>query len=117
MSNDSLPNIFNNYDVCLVKKRACPKPPLCANSAFDTPLAPPLDSTLLHPLQPCIPKSKWHEYGTRGFFGVFEASVKMALFIDFTKEKGQKNGGETRIRTEDTRIFSPLLYQLSYPAT
>ena len=26
------------------------------------------------------------------------------------------NGGETRIRTGDTRIFSPLLYQLSYLA-
>ncbi|SVB70631.1 uncharacterized protein METZ01_LOCUS223485, partial [marine metagenome] len=29
-------------------------------------------------------------------------------------EKG--NGGWTRARTGDTRIFSPLLYQLSYPA-
>ncbi len=27
-----------------------------------------------------------------------------------------KEGGETRNRTEDTRIFSPLLYQLSYLA-
>jgi hypothetical protein len=30
---------------------------------------------------------------------------------------GQKNGGRDRDRTDDTRIFSPLLYQLSYPAT
>jgi hypothetical protein len=29
----------------------------------------------------------------------------------------RKHGGWTRIRTGDTRIFSPLLYQLSYPAT
>ena len=28
----------------------------------------------------------------------------------------QKNGGKDRDRTGDTRIFSPLLYQLSYPA-
>gem|GEM_PF-5125531 len=28
-----------------------------------------------------------------------------------------KNGGWRRNRTADTRIFSPLLYQLSYPAT
>lgn len=31
--------------------------------------------------------------------------------------KRQKNGGKDRDRTGDTRIFSPLLYQLSYPAT
>ncbi len=30
--------------------------------------------------------------------------------------KRQKNGGKDRFRTGDTRIFSPLLYQLSYPA-
>ena len=29
---------------------------------------------------------------------------------------GVKNGGWTRNRTGDTRIFNPLLYQLSYPA-
>ncbi len=28
-----------------------------------------------------------------------------------------KNGGKDQDRTGDTRIFSPLLYQLSYPAT
>ncbi len=26
----------------------------------------------------------------------------------------EKNGAQRRIRTTDTRIFSPLLYQLSY---
>ena len=30
---------------------------------------------------------------------------------------GKKNGGKDQDRTGDTRIFSPLLYQLSYPAT
>ena len=30
--------------------------------------------------------------------------------------RGLKNGGKGRNRTGDTRIFSPLLYQLSYPA-
>ena len=29
----------------------------------------------------------------------------------------KKNGGRTQNRTGDTRIFSPLLYRLSYPAT
>ena len=34
-----------------------------------------------------------------------------------SREPGrQKNGGWTRNRTGDTRIFNPLLYQLSYPA-
>ena len=32
-------------------------------------------------------------------------------------EGRKRNGGWTRVRTGDTRIFSPLLYQLSYPAT
>lgn len=27
------------------------------------------------------------------------------------------NGARRRIRTTDTRIFNPLLYQLSYPGT
>ncbi len=31
--------------------------------------------------------------------------------------QGKKNGGKGRDRTGDTRIFSPLLYQLSYLAT
>ena len=30
---------------------------------------------------------------------------------------GAKDGGQSRNRTDDTRIFSPLLYQLSYLAT
>ncbi len=29
---------------------------------------------------------------------------------------GREGGGWTRNRTGDTRIFNPLLYQLSYPA-
>ena len=29
----------------------------------------------------------------------------------------EKNGARGRIRTTDTRIFNPLLYQLSYPGT
>ena len=31
--------------------------------------------------------------------------------------KAKKSGGETQNRTGDTRIFSPVLYQLSYLAT
>jgi hypothetical protein len=30
---------------------------------------------------------------------------------------GGAHGGRGRNRTNDTRIFNPLLYQLSYPAT
>jgi hypothetical protein len=33
-----------------------------------------------------------------------------------SEERGAKGGGEKRNRTADTRIFSPLLYQLSYLA-
>ena len=29
--------------------------------------------------------------------------------------RGRSNGARGRIRTADTRIFNPLLYQLSYP--
>ncbi len=32
------------------------------------------------------------------------------------KVPGQKNNGSGRDRTADTRIFNPLLYQLSYRA-
>ena len=32
------------------------------------------------------------------------------------EQQGLKSGGEGRNRTDDTRIFSPLLYQLSYHA-
>ena len=35
----------------------------------------------------------------------------MSPFLHFS------NGGRGRNRTNDTRIFNPLLYQLSYPAT
>jgi hypothetical protein len=33
------------------------------------------------------------------------------------KQLRGKSGGPSRIRTSDTRIFNPLLYQLSYRAT
>ena len=39
--------------------------------------------------------------------------VKMRIDAE---NQAQKKGGETRNRTADTRIFSPLLYQLSYLA-
>ena len=35
----------------------------------------------------------------------------------YSINQSKKNGGKDRDRTGDTRIFSPLLYQLSYPAT
>ena len=41
-------------------------------------------------------------------------SCKVTVMKDLS---GTKNGGWGRDRTADTRIFSPLLYQLSYPAT
>ena len=37
-------------------------------------------------------------------------------FFSYNGLQQLKNGGETRNRTADTRIFSPLLYQLSYLA-
>ena len=40
---------------------------------------------------------------------------KVKMMID-AENQAQKKGGETRNRTADTRIFSPLLYQLSYLA-
>ena len=44
-------------------------------------------------------------------FRVF--SIHKSLNINELKQ----NGGKDQDRTGDTRIFSPLLYQLSYPAT
>ena len=38
-------------------------------------------------------------------------------FVASASGAGHKNGGKGRDRTGDTRIFSPLLYQLSYLAT
>ena len=44
---------------------------------------------------------------------------KEAISYVKVRRRGKKNGngGKDRDRTGDTRIFSPLLYQLSYPAT
>ena len=45
---------------------------------------------------------------------------KLALYqaeLRPVEELGYKNGGSGRDRTADTRIFNPLLYQLSYRAT
>jgi hypothetical protein len=36
------------------------------------------------------------------------------LFVKFAAKKEVKNGAEAQNRTADTRLFRPLLYQLSY---
>ncbi len=41
---------------------------------------------------------------------------KKLIFIQITKRRKILCGGQRRGRTADTRIFSPLLYQLSYLA-
>ena len=43
-------------------------------------------------------------------------ALKYALALNFRAQRRAKDGGEGRNRTDDTRIFSPLLYQLSYHA-
>lgn len=40
----------------------------------------------------------------------------MCFKIDHTEEGEQKRNGQNWSRTSDTRIFSPLLYHLSYLA-
>ena len=59
----------------------------------------------------------------QGFLFLAKKTVKqapIALFTDIglntngTKKRAGSVCGATRIRTGDTRIFSPLLYQLSY---
>ena len=48
---------------------------------------------------------------------VSEASADTQKIVaQVAYNKRVKSGGKTRNRTEDTRIFSPLLYQLSYLA-
>ncbi len=53
-------------------------------------------------------------------FCVHSLSKQVAVFaISLCKEKGyrfDKSGGQRWNRTTDTRIFSPLLYRLSYLA-
>ena len=43
--------------------------------------------------------------------------IKKAEWRVTIRRIDKKNGGKDQDRTGDTRIFSPLLYQLSYPAT
>jgi hypothetical protein len=54
-------------------------------------------------------------------WGMKEALVSVAAtkpsHSRFMAGLSMKNGGRGRNRTNDTRIFNPLLYQLSYPAT
>ena len=45
-------------------------------------------------------------YAVKGYSYPFECKVGLKFF--------RKNGAQGRDRTTDTRIFSPLLYQLSY---
>ena len=42
---------------------------------------------------------------------------RSAYYIIYLGSMGDLSGGQGRDRTGDTRIFSPLLYQLSYLAT
>ena len=39
---------------------------------------------------------------------------ELACLPHYITQVVEKNGAQGRIRTTDTRIFSPLLYQLSY---
>jgi hypothetical protein len=43
-------------------------------------------------------------------------TVSAGYFLVLTEEYGSEDGGQSGNRTCDTRIFSPLLYQLSYLA-
>ena len=45
------------------------------------------------------------------------AAVAAVRLIEWGEGRRERSGGRSRNRTNDTRIFSPLLYQLSYPAT
>ena len=72
----------------------------------------------------------WHRYSLKaGYCGKF-AGCRVCFNIHVspivrtelrvgkaTVMIGAKGGGQSRNRTDDTRIFSPLLYQLSYLAT
>ncbi len=58
------------------------------------------------------------KYAKSAQFGLdpFEPLPLMGAKNGFPRGKPSKNGGQTRNRTRDTRIFSPPLYQLSYLA-
>ena len=75
--------------------------------------------------------SSCHKPSKRQKWGIFDTLLFLTQKIKAAEKKEsckfktknlqhksrQKNGGKDRDRTGDTRIFSPLLYQLSYPAT
>ena len=48
---------------------------------------------------------------------LYQAELRPVVTRRMNEKSGHKNGGSGRDRTADTRIFNPLLYQLSYRAT
>ena len=48
---------------------------------------------------------------------LYQAELRPVVTRRKNEISGHKNGGSGRDRTADTRIFNPLLYQLSYRAT
>ncbi len=50
----------------------------------------------------------------RAYFGSVETKIETKLRRQWLETVGREGAG-ARNRTRDTRIFSPLLYRLSYP--
>ena len=48
---------------------------------------------------------------------LYQAELRPVLVSKSCEKSGYKKNGSGRDRTADTRIFNPLLYQLSYRAT
>ncbi len=48
---------------------------------------------------------------------LYQAELRPVMLPDKMLKSGYKKSGSGRVRTADTRIFNPLLYQLSYRAT
>ena len=70
------------------------------------------------PFKPPNTQNRWGRKKTKRDTGRGGECAKSLYLLGKTLVfRAKKSGGENRDRTDDTRIFSPLLYQLSYLAT
>ena len=64
--------------------------------------------------KPSCDKKSSHFVPIGGWMLEKDEAQKWKNLLTFNKLRGSNNGAQTRNRTTDTRIFNPLLYQLSY---
>ncbi len=94
------------------RPRRLPWPGLgCGGVCIEGPCGP---STATAPTPPCVGGTRGHARTDGSIRRPWQTIPARARTTAGRRECG--NGGRGRNRTNDTRIFNPLLYQLSYPA-